>query len=272
MNERDGVGNEPHLGSGLGAQAGLTGVGADLACWRCGYSRVGLAAQDMPCPECGSPAVRPHDADPEASVWEEPTTSATLAGAVPEDALTYARWLDARVAERDVGRSWALTGLIALCAGPFAVMGAFWGSGQTLLSVTALVVFGPMVEEVTKLALPTFVVERRPHLFLGRTQILICGACGGLVFSAIENLLYLHVYVPNPTPTLVAWRWTVCVALHVGCSTIGAIGLASVWSVGMRERRRPDVGRAARWVVLATIVHGTYNGLAFVLAGTGFGP
>jgi RsiW-degrading membrane proteinase PrsW (M82 family) len=210
--------------------------------------------------------------DPDSSVWDEPTTSAALSGETPEDATTYARWLDARLAERDVGRSWALTGLIALAAGPLAIMGAFWGSGETVFSVLALVVFGPVVEEASKLAIPTFVVERKPYMFLSRIQILICGGAAGLVFAAIENLLYLYVYVPNPTAGLVAWRWSVCVALHVGCSTIGAIGLGAEWRDAVDARRKPDLVRSARWLIIATVVHGTYNGLAIVLEIGGVGP
>jgi hypothetical protein len=124
------VADEPHL-RGLGVGEGVrdaVGESQGAVCWRCGYSRVGVEA-DAVCPECGSVAIRPQDGDPDASVWEEPTTSGALAGRAPEDALTYARWLDARVLERDVGKSWALTGVIALCAGPFAVIGAFWGRG-----------------------------------------------------------------------------------------------------------------------------------------------
>lgn len=261
---------EPPLTPAFGSTP-LAASGVDLVCWRCGYSRAGLSL-DTPCPECNSPAFKPHDMDPDASVWDEPTTSAALSGETPEDATTYARWLDARLAERDVGTSWAITGLIALAAGPLAIMGAFWGSGQTTLSVLALVVFGPVVEEASKLALPTFIVERKPYLFISRAQILICGAAAGLAFAAIENLLYLHVYVPNPSAALVAWRWTVCVALHVGCSMIGAIGLASEWRDAIALRRKPDLVRAARWLTLATVVHGAYNGLAIVLGFTGFGP
>lgn len=265
------IANEPHLLAARADEIRMREGDAGPGCWRCGYSRVGLGG-DALCPECGSVAVRPHAEDPDGSVWEEPTTSGVLAGETPQDALTYARWLDARVAERDVGKSWAMTGLIALCAGPFAVMGAFWGAGQTMFSVLALVVFGPMIEEVVKLALPTYVVERKPYLFLSGAQILLCGGCAGLAFSVIENLIYLTIYVPNPSAALVLWRWTVCVALHVGCSMIGAIGLASVWRAGMAEKRRPDVARAARWVVLATVVHGTYNGLALVMSKAGMGP
>lgn len=265
---RDSVANEPHIRSSGREVVGEEGSG----CWRCGYSRLGIKER-MPCPECGSASIRPVDAEPDESVWEEPTTSESLSGRAPDDAVTYARWLDARVAERDVGRSWGITGLLALAAGPFAIVGAFagaiWGGGQGLFGAIVLVVFGPIVEEVCKVALATYVVERKPYLFLSRAQILICAGAAGLVFSVIENLLYLHVYVRLPSAELVLWRWTVCVALHVGCSMLAGMGLARAWRDGMRDKRRPDLVPATRWLVGAIVLHGAYNALAIMLERSG---
>lgn len=249
---------EPAL-SGTGLSP--TAPSVDMVCWRCAYSRAGLAL-DLACPECGSPAFRPHDTDPDASVWEEVTTAPALAGPPPRDATTYARWLEARLLERDVGKSWAMTGLIALFAGPLAIVASFWGADQSLVGLSLLLVIGPVVEEAVKLAMPTCIVERRPYLFLSRFQVIVCGAAAGLVFAVIENLLYLHVYVPAPSPALVAWRWTACVALHVACSTLAATGLANEWKRAIDARRRPSIDAAARWLILSIILHGSFNALA----------
>ena len=87
----------------------------------------------------------------EHGVWDEPAI--TAAGkAPPEDAVTYAAWLDRHRGQVAVWKTWASAMLLALCAGPLAVIGTFWGSGGNWFSLLALVVFGPAVEEVMKTA------------------------------------------------------------------------------------------------------------------------
>ncbi|NQT53907.1 PrsW family intramembrane metalloprotease [bacterium] len=200
------------------------------------------------------------------SVWDEPGLTPELAGPTPDDALTYERWFERRHVETGLVKSWSVTLAIALAAGPWAVLGAFWGSGATLFSVVAMVAVGPVVEEMMKVAVGLWVVERKPYLFLTSTQVMLCALCGGLVFAAIENVLYLHVYIPNPSDWLVRWRWTVCVALHVGCSAIAGMGIMRMWRDGMKRRARPRLSLAFPYLTLAAIIHGTYNAFAIVLS------
>ena len=199
------------------------------------------------------------------SVWDEPTLSPELAGAPAPDSETYSAWFRRKQAETPPSASWATTISVALAAGPWAVLGAFWGGGQSLLSLFALVFFGPIIEEVMKTAAAAYIVERRPHLFRSRAQILACGVCSGLAFAAIENVLYLYVYVRDAGPGLWAWRWTVCVALHTGCSFIASMGLARVWEQTNSAASRPDLSLAYRFLVLAVVVHGVYNLFAVFL-------
>ncbi|MFH1748605.1 MAG: PrsW family glutamic-type intramembrane protease, partial [Planctomycetota bacterium] len=158
------------------------------------------------------------------SVWDEPGLSTELleTNALPE--LTYRNWLQRRRSETGWGRSWAVTLLVALLAGPWAVIGALWGTGQTLFSIVTMVVFAPLVEEMMKMAAALFIVEQKPYLFLSPVQIIICALASGFIFAAIENLLYIYVYVNNPSTGLIYWRWTVCVALHTCCSGIAGLG------------------------------------------------
>jgi RsiW-degrading membrane proteinase PrsW (M82 family) len=123
---------------------------------------------------------------------------------------------------------------------------------------------GPVIEEVLKIALATWIVEKRPYLFKSAGQIIVAAVCSGLVFAAIENLIYLHVYVPNPPLGLIAWRWTVCVGLHVGCSTVAANGLVRVWRNCVENFEKPQLSRAASYITAAVVIHGTYNSLAVV--------
>lgn len=224
--------------------------------------------QDIGCePIYSAPLAQP--ADIETTVWDEPTLSPELAGALPAGQLTYDRWLAERRANWSWIQSWLATLGLALSAGPFAIVGAFWGAGQSVFSIVMLTVFGPMVEELMKVGSATVVVEKWPFVFRSGGQIMLCALCGGLAFAAIENLLYLQVYVPNPSPRLVLWRWTVCVALHVFCSTIAGLGVRRVWLDCMSRQARPRMSLATPPLIAAVIIHGVYNSAALVMELTG---
>jgi RsiW-degrading membrane proteinase PrsW (M82 family) len=81
----------------------------------------------------------------------------------------------------------------------------------------------------------------------------------------VENLLYLFVYIKDPTPTLVVWRWSVCVALHVGCTMIAARGIVAVWHDTITKGAQPSIAHATRWLIVAMVVHGAYNGVVIFL-------
>jgi hypothetical protein len=241
-------------------------LGAAPRCQRCGYDLAGIPTGL--CPECGKAPFDAASSDAESadrSVWDEPVLSPALAGAPAPDAPTYAAWLRDRQARTAASATWATTIAVALAAGPWAVLGAFMG-GESTFGFLLLTVIGPIVEEVMKTAAAAYVVERRPYLFSSRVQILLCGVAAGLVFAAIENVLYLKVYVKNPGADLIAWRWTVCTFLHMGCTLIASLGLARIWSATDRSATRPDLALGYPYLVTAIVVHGSYNTLALLLS------
>jgi len=206
----------------------------------------------------------------ERTVWDEPALSAELVGERPSGELIYSTWLTDRRGEISFVKSTAITMGIALVAGPIAIIGAFYGSGRTVFSILAIVVFGPVIEEVMKVAMALFVVEKRPFYFRSSFQIILCVLAGSFVFSAIENLVYHHWYVPNPPAKLVQWRWTVCVALHMICSLIAGLGLVRIWKRTWKNLERPQMTLAYPFVLAAAILHGIYNGFVVVLQYIGF--
>lgn len=208
----------------------------------------------------------------EHSVWDEPALTPQLAGSPSAEQVTYARWLEENRRHWGFVKSWALTLALALVAGPFAVIGAFWNSGQSIFGVLMMVVIGPVTEEIMKIAAPMLVVEKLPFAFRSGWQIVLCGLCGGLVFAAIENLLYIHVYVDDPTPSFIAYRWTVCVALHTVCSLIASIGVVRVWRDVWRRMSFPRTALAFPLLLTAIVVHGAYNGSVLLLETLGWRP
>jgi RsiW-degrading membrane proteinase PrsW (M82 family) len=201
--------------------------------------------------------------DPDHSVWDEPTTSSELAGPRPPDAPGYAEWLQSRRAS--FARSWALTLALAAVSGLWGILGALLGSGPSA-GLLAVVLFAPLVEEMAKISAPLMIVETRPYLFRSPLQILLCALASGLAFASIENFVYFNIYISNPSPELVAWRWTVCVALHAGCSLIAGLGVARIWRDVWSRRAKPRLAMGLPCFFAAMVVHGLYNSFAVGLA------
>ena len=203
----------------------------------------------------------------EHSVWDEPSVPRALADAAARDAaqVTYGRWLEDGRARWGLAKSWGLTLLLALAAGPWAVAGALFNGGQSFSGTLMVVFFGPVTEELMKIAAVILVIEKWPYALRGSLQILLCCVAGGLAFAAIENVLYLYVYVDNPTPRLALWRWTVCVALHTVCSFVAGLGAVRVWRRVWADRAPPRLALAFPFIVGATVTHGLYNATTYVL-------
>jgi len=206
----------------------------------------------------------------EQSVWEEPAEVFPQLPRPDELSAGYAQWLDRRLRATSTARTWLITSLIVLAAGPWAICGALLQELCTILwGLPVLVLFGPAIEEIMKVALPLVIVEKRPHLFRFTGQIIVCCVAGGLAFAALENAIYLSVYIPDAPRTVVVVRWTACVLVHVGCSLLAGIGIVRVWSAALARRVRPQLGPAMPWLAAAIVVHGLYNGVAITLESFG---
>ncbi|MFK7788669.1 MAG: PrsW family glutamic-type intramembrane protease [Phycisphaeraceae bacterium] len=218
-------------------------IDRDFSCNACGYNLRGLVLGKA-CPEC-------------SHVQYERPSATSREG--------YAHWLASRIKTTSATKSWAIVFAVAFLSGWWSVFGAFWNvnvGGWS--SFFAIAVWGPVVEEVMKIALIAVIIERCPYLFRSRGQIIVTAIGAGLMFSIIENFLYLFVYVPNPPSWLVIWRWTVCVALHVGCTLVAGLGAAKVWHKQITQLRRVSVPVDMRYLAAAILIHGVYNGTVTV--------
>lgn len=165
-------------------------------------------------------------------------------------------------------KQWMVFGGMVLVAGPLAILGAVYSSiasSAGFWGLVAVVVFAPISEEILKAALPLYVAERKPWLVPAAVVLPIVALSAGLVFAVVENLLYLNVYIPNPSPEVVAWRWVFGPILHGTAAFISGLGIAKMWKVSHTELRPPDMSVAAPWLIGAVLLHGAFNVLAVVL-------
>jgi len=205
------------------------------------------------------------------SVFDEPWMRGS---ATPERAgETYAGWVRQRLAQQNWAGSLGWTIILILAAGPFAILAALYeplGVGVFGVGVFLLyIVIGPTTEEMAKIALLYWTIERRPYRLLRGWQILLIAAAGGLVFATIENMMYLFVYIPDPSPLLVMWRLVICTLLHVGCSLIAGVGMLMLWRAAQSGPSRPDTAIAFPYLVGAIVAHGIYNAFAILIGMTG---
>ena len=138
------------------------------------------------------------------------------------------------------------------------------------LGILSAVVLAPVTEEITKIAGPLWVVEKRPYWFRSSLQIMLCAAAGGLAFAFIENLIYLFVYHHEGGADFAAWRWIVCTALHLVCSLIAGVGLVRIWRRAMHTQTRPELAVGMPWFAAAMVVHGLYNFAVTIAAAGGW--
>jgi hypothetical protein len=232
-----GVHEEPNI---LVARAGEV-IDQDWLCSNCGYNLRGLAVGHR-CPECAH-----------IELYRPP----------PVDAESYGTWLRRGWARTPPGRGWWIAVLAIALGGPFSIFGAMLdGFSHQLALGAALVmvtVFGPAAEEVLKVAAASLIVELRPYWFRKSEQIQLAAIGTAAAFAIIENVIYLTVYFPNPSSELIVWRWTVCVALHVGCTAIAARGLVEIWTKSIAQFRQPRIGDGYQALVTAIVIHGLYN-------------
>ncbi|HLF72260.1 MAG TPA: PrsW family glutamic-type intramembrane protease [Dehalococcoidia bacterium] len=156
---------------------------------------------------------------------------------------------------------------IALLGGVFGILGAFF---QEIRSYNLLLPFagGPMIEEAMKPAGVYLLLLRWPQLLRGRIHIAVLAALGGIAFGLVESLVYVKVYVDDPSSSFILYRFTVTIALHAIASFTVGLGLSRTmvdWANGTAKFPK----RTRKFYVYGVLIHAAYNIAVTILSLTG---
>ena len=202
----------------------------------------------------------PNTNDVEHTVWDEPGLSPQLAGAVPENALTWSDWYQQQRAATSVLDTWLVTMLVTVLAAPLAIITSWFSFGGSTFDVLVLVVIIPATEELLKVALPLWVVEKRPHLFCAPFQILLCAACSGLLFGAMRHVFAVKLFMPGSLPVVdrLSGELPMSILMHTVCSLIAGMAMVRIWSGASRCQQRPDLTEGSGFGSVAIGIHIAY--------------
>lgn len=205
-----------------------------------------------------------------APAGDEPALAWTGRTDLPTFAATYR----ARRALTTPGQVRIAVLLATTVGGLFAIGTAFFAAGGTgsWAAVLGAVLFAPLVEELGKASGALYLVERHPWRVPNALILPLITLTAGLVFAVVENVLYLEVYIEDPSPAIVTWRWIAGPLLHGGCALLSGIGVGRMWRAIDAGEGLPDIRHAARWLLAAMLVHGLYNLSAIVLEVGGWLP
>ncbi len=157
---------------------------------------------------------------------------------------------------------------MAALGGILGVLGAIiqeWSQGSLLVAFVA----APMIEEVMKPSGVYLLLVRWPKMLTSRIYTAFLAAVGGLCFALVENILYLQFYFPEHTQTLVVFRYSACLTMHVVCSFILGFGINQELLASVRGEV-PLLKGNKKFFFIPMIIHSLFNIMA-VLVKSGLG-
>lgn len=196
--------------------------------------------------------------DIDHSVWDEPSLVPEVANATPEMALTYANWLNDRRSSWTQGQAWIITLGVILLSIPCAIVAAAlsWFSANQFVATDVIVacIAAPILQEIFKIMIPLWIVEKRPYLFTTWFQFFIFALASATIFSAISNF-FLALTVEEITTSFFIFQWVGILGLNLVTSVIATHGLETIWRNTIKTGKPPKLEHGYPFFATAIGLH-----------------
>lgn len=196
--------------------------------------------------------------DIDHSVWDEPSLVPDVAAAVPKSALTYGNWLSQRRESWTEFNAWTLTLGVVVLSFPMAILAAIinWTTGNVLMVTDVFVacIAGPMLQEICKIAIPLWIVEKRPYFFTTWFQFFIFALTTATVFSAVSNF-FIGLVFQEITMSVFIFQWVGVLGLNLVTAAISSYGLETIWRNSINNERPPKLDDGYPYFATAIGLH-----------------
>jgi len=148
--------------------------------------------------------------------------------------------------------------LLGLLGGVVGTLAAIWDELAQGAWLAAIFVV-PAIEEICKPIAIILILEKRPHWFRNAAEVFLLAVLGAVVFSVLENPVYIYVYAPHEGPAFAVFRFTVCLSVHVSATAVLGVGLARMWRRMHTKGVAFSVEYCFRYYLVAAGIHALYN-------------
>ena len=181
----------------------------------------------------------------------------------------FLEWIDSKKQNCSILGNILTTLAVSVVGGLFAIVGAFLATRSGYYGLIYVVLFGPVTEELLKQSGMIYLLEKKPYRIFSNFQFFFAAIISALIFASLENLLYIHFYVPEDSISNHAlyadFRWSVCTTLHISCSMIASFGLMRTWHKIKENGKPADLSAGFIFFAISIATHGIYNLLAITL-------
>ena len=198
------------------------------------------------------------DEDIDHSVWDEPSLVPAAVENAPENALTYENWLTQRRDSWSQWQAWVVTFGIILLSVPCAFVAAVasWISTNQFVATDVVVacIGAPILQEIFKIMIPLWVVEKRPYLFTSWFQFFVFALASATIFTAMSNF-FLSLTVNEITIAFFIFQWVGILGLNLVTSSIATFGLETIWRRTINTGKPPKLEHGYPYIATAIGLH-----------------